>query len=56
MAALESGATVVLPSPTPDAAETLDALLNYEATILFADSHTLESLQWMNKDGLMRLP
>jgi len=56
MAALESGASIILPSPTPDAAETLDALISYEATVLYADSHTLEALQWMARPGQLELP
>jgi len=43
MAALHAGASIVLPSPTPDPHATLAALKEEECTVLFADSHTLKT-------------
>ena len=44
LAALSSGASIVLPSPTPDADLTVAAVRDEDCTILFADSHTLKNL------------
>ena len=44
LAALASGSTLVLPSPTPEPAHTLSALEEHGATILVADTHSLKAL------------
>ena len=44
MAAVHAGAAIVLPSPSPSAEATLQALQD-GCTLLYADTHTLEALQ-----------
>ena len=44
LAAVQSRATLLLPSPTPSAAHTAAALEAHAATVLLADTHTLKAL------------